>query len=179
MAAKWPAMRFPTGSRVDNDASHAFTDPNKGGGPAAPVVRNFKPVPPAHRGGPFQSGQRQYSNTSIRGTRGSAGNPASRGNLTPVGRQSTPSETRVPGHGGSPQTRSNIPPPSNRGGFGHSGKTGAVNQYANANPKPGTGNTAGRMAKRITGRFNNASKGPKAGGNVGSYGDRAPVTANT
>src|SRR5215467_12586320 len=102
MAAKWPAFASPKGAKLDNDKSHGFTDPNSGGGPAAPVKRNFKPVPNAHRGGPYQPGQKQYANASIRGTRGTSGNPANRGNVPPVGRQSFPSETRVPGHGGSP-----------------------------------------------------------------------------
>ncbi len=175
MAAKWPLSQQPKGAKLDNELSHNFTDPNSGGGPAAPVVRNAKPIPPAHRGGPYQSGQRQYARTSIHGGRGGSDNPATRGGF-PV--HMTP-DTRVPGHGGSPQTRSNIPPPQGRGGFGHSGKTGTVNQYGNANPQPGAGNMSGRMAKRITGRFNNRSKGAKATGTVGSYGDRAPITANT
>jgi hypothetical protein len=177
MSAKWPAMRTPKGAFLDNDSSHNFTDPNSGGGPAAPVVRNAKAVPPAHRGGPYQSGQRQYSRTNMRGGRGGTANPASRGGMPSVGRQSFPSETRVPGHGGSPQTRSNIPAPANRGGFGHTGQSGVPG--VRTNPQPGAGNMAGRMAKRITGRFNNSSKGKKAGGTVGSYGDRAPITANT
>lgn len=178
MAAMWPASKMPKGAVLDNDKSHAFTDPNGGGGPAAPVKRNFKPIPPAHRGGPYQSGQRQYTNTSIRGTKSSASNPASRGGMPSVGRQSTPSETRVPGHGGSPQTRSNIPPPSGRGGFGHHGQ-GNLPSYPHGRPQPSAGNVGGRMAKRITGRFNNKSKGQRATGTVGSYGDRAPITSNT
>lgn len=176
MAAKWPAMTGPKGSKLDNDMSHGFTDPNSGGGPAAPVVRNAKPIPPASRGGPYQSGQRQYSRTNMHGGRGSAGNPAGRGGMPSVGRQSFPSETRVPGHGGSPQTRSNIPPPSGRGGFGHSGQVGVPTVATN--PKPGAGNMAGRMAKRITGRFNNKSKGAKSTGVIGDYGRNA-ITANT
>ena len=177
MAAKWPEMTMPKGARIDNDSSHNFTDPNSGGGPAAPVVRNAKQVSNAHRGGPYQSGQRQYSNTNIHGGRGGSGNPASRGGMPSVGRQSFPSETRVPGHGGSPQTRTNIPPPAGRGGFGHSGQIGVPG--VRTNPQPGAGNMSGRMAKRITGRFNNKSKGVTGTGKVGSYGDRAPITANT
>jgi hypothetical protein len=178
MAAKWPALSMPKGSKLDNDKSHGHTDPNSGGGPAAPVVRNAKSISNARRGGPYQSGQRQYSTTDIHGGRGGSGNPANRGGMPSVGRQSFPSETRVPGHGGSPQTRSNIPPPSNRGGFGQSGQTKVITGPS-SNPQPSVGNTSGRMATRITGRFNQKSKGAKAGGNVGSYGDRAPVTANT
>lgn len=177
MGAKWPAMSMPKGAKLENDSSHGYTDPNSGGGPAAPVVRNAKRVPDASKGGPFQSGQRQYASTSIRGTRGSAGSPASRGSITPVGRQSTPSETRVPGHGGSVQVRDNMDTVGGRGGFGHSGQVGVPG--VRTNPKPGAGNMAGRMATRITGRFNNASKGKRSTGTVGQYGDRSPVTANT
>lgn len=179
MAAKWPAFnnRGPKGAKLDNETSHNFTDPNKGGGPAAPVVRNAKRVPDAHRGGPYQPGQRQYASASIHGGRGSAGNPASRGNVSPVGRQSSPSETRVPGHGGSPQMRTNIPPPAHRGGFGHSGQVGVPG--VRTNPQPGAGNTAGRMSTRIAGRFKNNTKGARATGTVGNYGDRAPISANT
>jgi hypothetical protein len=177
MGAKWPAMSMPKGAKLENDDSHGFTDPNSGGGPAAPVVRNAKRVPDAHKGGPYQSGQKQYTSTSIHGGRGGSGNPASRGGMPSVGRQSFPSETRLPGHGGSPQTRSNIAPPANRGGFGHSGQQGVPG--VRTNPQPGAGNVGGRMAQRITGRFNNSSKGKRSGGTVGSYGDRAPVTSNT
>ncbi len=179
MGAKWPAMSMPKGAKIDNDGSHNFTDLNSGGGPAAPVVRNAKAIPNAHRGGPYQSGQKQYSRTNIHGGRGSSGNPANRGSVPPVGHQSFPSETRVPGHGGSPQQRTNLPPVTGRGSFGNSGKTGVVNQYANANPKPGAGNVTGRMHKRIAGRFTNKTKGATGTGKVGSYGDRAPITANT
>lgn len=178
MPAKYPAMSMPKGAKIDNEGSHNFTDPNSGGGPAAPVVRNAKRVPDASKGGPYQSGQRQYANTSIRGTRGSSGNPADRGSVRPVGRQSFPSETRNPRGGGGVQTRSNIPAPANRGGFGHTGQSGVPG--VRTNPQPGRGNTAGRMAKRITGRFNNASKGKRDGtGRVGLYGDRAAITSNT
>lgn len=174
MGAKWPAMSMPKGAKIDNDANHGRLDPNSGGGP---TITNRQRVPDAHRGGPYQSGQRQYSRTSIHGGRGGSDNPAGRGGMPSVGRQSFPSETRNPNGGGGPQVRSNIPPPANRGGFGHTGQSGVPG--VRTNPQPGAGNTAGRMAKRIAERFNNKSKGPRATGNVGSYGDRAPITANT
>lgn len=170
MAAKYPFSQMPGGVKIDgNDDRHNLTDDNGGG---SPTLASRKTVSDAHRGGPYQSGQRQYATTSISGTRGSSGNPASRGSLPPVGRQSTPSETRVPGHGGSPTVR----PMTVKRQFGSNGKVGVVNDYANANPQPGAGNTGGKMAKRITGRFNNSSKGSKSGGNVGSYGDRKAIT---
>lgn len=176
MAAKWPAMQQPKGAKLDNDKSHGHTDPNSGGGPAAPVQRNFKRVPDASRGGHYQSGQRQYANTSIRGTRGGTGNPANRGSITPVGRQSFPSEERNP-NGGGPQVRDDMDTVSGRGGYGNDGMAGLPG--VRSNPKPSAGNTGGKMARRISGHFNNRSKGKNAGGNVGSYGDRAPITANT
>lgn len=175
MSAKWAAMSMPKGARIDgNDDSHNFTDPNSGGGPAAPVVRNSNAVPNAQRGGAFQSGKKQYARTGIHGGRGGSGNPASRGGMPSVGRQSFPSESRVPGHGGSPQHRGGA---GTSQGFGTSGQVDVPG--VRSNPQPGAGNTGGRMAKRITGRFNNKSKGQRATGTVGSYGDRAPITANT
>lgn len=174
MPSKWPAFSAPKQLGMPgNDDSHNFTDPNKGGGPAAPVVRNAKKVPNAHRGGPYQSGVKQYVSTSIHGGRGGSGNPASRGGSV----QHETADTRNPGHGGSVQTRDNMDTVSGRGGFGNTGHQGVPT--AATNPKPGAGNMAGRMAKRITGRFNNKSKGATGTGRVGSYGDRAPITANT
>lgn len=177
MAAKWAAFSTPKQlSLPGNDRSHNFTDPNKGGGPAAPVVRNSKKIPPAHRGGPYQSGIKQYANTNIHGGRGGSGNPASRGSVRPVGRQSFPSETRVPGHGGSPQVRDSMDTVAGRGGFGHSGQRGVPTVATN--PKPGSGNMRGRMYKRIAGRFKQDTKGAKATGVIGEYG-RNPIAANT
>lgn len=172
MGAKWAAMQMPKGAKIDgNDDRHNLTDSNGGGSPA---LGSRQRIPDAHRGGPYQSGQRQYATASIPGTRGSAGNPASRGNLTPVGRQSTPSEARVPGHGGSPQHRGGA---GTGTGFGDSGQMGVPG--VRSNPQPGAGNVSGKMATRIAGRFNNKSKGAKATGTIGSYGDRAPINANT
>lgn len=169
MAAKWPALTVPKGAKIDgNDDRHNLSDDNGGG---SPTLASRKTVSDAHRGGPYQSGQRQYATTSISGTRGSSGSPASRGSLPQVGRQSTPSETRVPGHGGSPQVR----PMTVKRQFGKNGQDG-LPSYPHSQPQPGVGNTGGKMAKRITGRFNNSSKGSKSGGNVGSYGDRKAIT---
>jgi len=191
MPSKWPAMSMPKGAKIDNEGSHNFTDPNGGGGPAAPAVRNFKSIPNAQRGGPYQSGKKQYARASIHGGRGSSGNPANRGNISPVGRQSFPSETRNPNSGGGVQVRDNLPTSgTTRGGFGVNahgeGLTNTISpghthspRYPQAHPTPGAGNLGGKMAKRVVGRFNNSSKGPKSGGTVGSYGDRAAITANT
>ena len=178
MPSKWPAMSMPKGAKIDNEGSHNFTDPNGGGGPAAPAVRNFKSIPNAQRGGPYQSGKKQYARASIHGGRGSSGNPANRGNISPVGRQSFPSETRDPNSGGGVQVRDNLDTVKGRGGFGNDGTSG-LPMMSKSNPTPGAGNLGGKMAKRVVGRFNNSSKGPKSGGTVGSYGDRAAITANT
>lgn len=177
MGAKWPAFTAPKQLGMPgNDEGHAFTDPNSGGGPAAPVVRNAKRIPNAQRGGPYQSGLRQYANTSIRGTVGGKGNPANRGGMPSEGRQSFPSETRVPNHGGSPQVRDNMDTVSGRGGFGHTGQAGVPG--VRTNPRPGAGNTGGRMARRIGGRFKQDTKGARATGTVGSYG-RDAITTST
>lgn len=175
--AKWPAFSGPKGSKLDNEKSHGHLDPNQGGGPASPVVRNSKRVPDAQRGGPYQSGQRQYARTSIHGGRAGSDNPANRGNITPVGRQSFPSEVRNPNGGGGVQERSNMGPVSGRGGFGTDGMAGLPG--VRSNPQPGAGNIGGRMHTRIAGNFKNNTKGRNASGNVGSYGDRAPITSNT
>jgi hypothetical protein len=177
MSAKWPAMTMPDGALIDNDSSHGFKDPNGGGGPASPVVRNSKKIPDAQRGGSFQSGNKSYARTNIHGGRSGSGNPAGRGGMPSEGRQSFPSETRNPNGGGGVQVRNNFPPVSGRGGFGNGGQSGLPSSASST--RPGTGNTGGKMAKRITGHFNNKSKGPNASGNVGSYGDRAPITSNT
>jgi hypothetical protein len=187
--AKWPAFgSTPKGAKIDNDSSHNFTDLNSGGGPA---MRNRNHIPDASKGGHFQSGQKQYASTSIHGGRDSSGNPASRGGMPSVGRQSFPSETRNPNGGGGVQERNNLPTSGGvRGGFGvNAHGDGMTNtsapghthspRYPQAHPQPGAGNIAGRASKRIRGHFDNDTKGRKATGTVGSYGDRAPVTSQT
>jgi len=142
-----------------NDSKHNKTDLNRGGGPA---FRNRKKVPPKHKGGFGQHGQQRFVKAPMGGGRGSSGNPARRGAVPGEARGAsfTP-EQRVPGHGGSVQTRSNIPPPANRGGFGHSGQQGVPG--VRTNPQPDAGNLGGRMAKRIGGRFKQDTKGSRAG----------------
>jgi hypothetical protein len=175
MAAKWPAMMVPKGSLLHNDDSHNFTDPNQGGGPAAPVQRNSLRVPDSQKGGMGMSGRPVRGPMPSLAGRGGTGNPASRGSVTPVGRQSFPSEVRNPGHGGSVQTRNPLgAPPAHRGGFGRSGQQG-VPSYPHANPQPKAGNLASRMSQRISGHFNNASKkNPNRGMAGGNRIDRGP-----
>jgi hypothetical protein len=170
MAAKWPLSQQPKGAKLDNDAHHGRRDPNGGG---SPTITNRKMVPDASKGGAYQSGVKQYANTSIHGGRSGTGNPASRAGAI----QHDTADTRVPGHGGSPQQRSNMPPVTGRGGFGNDGTAG-LPSYGPSNPQPGAGNLSGKMATRIVGRFNNKSKGANATGVVGSYGRNA-ITSNT
>lgn len=141
-----------------NDSRHDKPDPNRGGGPS---IRNRKPVPPVHRGGLGQHGQKRYVKAGMGGGRPGTGNPADRGRVTPVGRQSFPSEVRNPNAGGGVQVRDPLDTVRGRGGFGNSGQVGVPT--AASNPQPSGGNTGGRMATRVTGRFNNKSKGAKAG----------------
>ena len=171
---KWPAFAHAKGAKLDNEKSHGHRDPNGGGGPAAPVMRNEKRIPDASRGGPYQSGQRQYASTSIHGGRGGTGNPADRGSMPSVGRQSFPSETRNPNGGGGVQERSNFGPVRG-GGFGTQGTAGLPGARP-TNPKPGAGNVGGRAFKKISRGFRDKASG---GGNIGQYGDRAPITSNT
>jgi hypothetical protein len=141
-----------------NDDRHDRPDFNRGGGP---TTRTRKKVAPKDRGGFGQHGQRRFVKAGMGGGRGSSGNPADRGSVRPVGRQSFPSETRNPNGGGGPQVRDSMGTVANRGGFGHSGQQGVPG--VRTNPQPGAGNVSGRMAQRVTGRFNQASKGSKAG----------------
>lgn len=179
MPAKYPP--FPTGPKTGmgipgNDSRHNFTDPNQGGGPRP----GNKTVPASQKGGFGHQGRdRVHVRAGMSGARAGSGNPASRGGFNGQARGgSFNPESRISAHGGSPQTRSNIPAPANRGGFGHSGQQGVPG--VRSNPQPGAGNLAGRSAKLITGRFNRKAMGaqPGQGDAMGSYGS-PPVTANT
>jgi len=174
MAAKWSAMTAPKGSLLHNDAEHGFSDPNQGGGPTKRTVRS---IPPARRGGSGHHGQRGPS-APRGGGRAPSGNPASRGGN--VG-SFTP-ESRIPGHGGSPQHRGRVGTGAhNHGGFGHSGQK-SVPSYPHSNPRPGPGNVSGRMHRRIAGEFRNFTKGRGRSssadtGTRGSWGS-PPVDSN-
>lgn len=168
----YPTVAVSSNTRTDipgNDSKHNFPDPNGGGGP-----RHMpKKIPHKQRGGVGQHGQKVYGHASMGGGRSGTGNPASRSGS--VG--NFPSESRIPGHGGSPQHRGNMPT-GPRGGFGQQ-EQNRVSAVPHANPTPGPGNTSGTAYKRIAGRFNRKSMG--ASGNQessGSYGG-APVTSNT
>lgn len=166
--------------RIDipgNDSRHNFTDPNRGGGPRGGA--GTKKITPAQRGSFGHNGQRVHVKAGMGGARGGTGNPASRGGFRGQARGgSFNPEQRNPGHGGSVQTRSSIPAPANRGGFGQSGQSGVPN-YGPSGPQPSAGNTSGRSYQLIAGRFKRAAMGASGNqGSSGSYGS-APVTSNT
>jgi hypothetical protein len=160
----------PDALRAGNDSKHDFTDPNGGGGPRHMANR----IPPAKRGGYSQHGHKVYNRADMGTARGSAGNPASRSG----GVGSFPSESRIPGHGGSPQHRGGLDM-APRGGFTASGQSGSPS-YSHASPSPSAGNLSGRSHRLIAGRFNRKAQGAGGGGSdmKGAYGG-APVTANT
>lgn len=162
-------------SMAGNDDRHDQRDPNRGG---SPTLKSRKKVAPAQRGGFGHQGQRVHVRAAMPGGRPGAGNPADRGSVRPVGRQSFTPEQRNPNKGGGVQVRTPGLGPARGGGFGAqpNGKDGTVSDYGHANPPMTAGNTSGRMATRITGRFNNKSKG--VGGNTGKYGG-PPVRLDT
>lgn len=171
MSAKWPAFSSTKGAKIDNDKNHGHPDPNQGGGPS---LRNRTMIPPASRGGTGHQGRdRMAAPTPSLSGRGGAGNPADRGGMPSVGRQSFPSESRNPNGGGAPALR----PTSVSRQFGKPGQQG-LPSYPHSQPGPaGAGNVGGRTHKRIAGHFQNKTKGSKA--TSGSYGDRSPITTNT
>lgn len=155
----YPVVTAGSQGLPGNDSRHNKPDPNRGGGP---TTRTRKKVAPAQRGGFGQHGQQRFVKTKFTGGgRPGAGNPADRGRVPPVGRQSFPSETRNPNAGGGVQVRDPLDTVRGRGGFGNPGQVGVPG--VRTNPQPSAGNTGGRMAARVTGRFNNKSKGAKAG----------------
>lgn len=137
-----------------NDNRHNQTDPNRGGGP---TLRTRKKVAPAVRGGFGQHGQKRFVKAPMGGGKSGTGNPAKRGG-SPVNMNP---DTRNPNKGGGVQVRDTMDTVAGRGGFGNSGQVGVPG--VRTNPSPGAGNAGGRMAQRVTGRFNNKSKGSRAG----------------
>lgn len=165
--AKWPPMTQPKGALLHNDDSHGFADPNGGGGP---LPRGNSGMTPHKRGGFGANARKQPPGPKV-GPGNAGGKPRVGG---PV--RGTPSQTRVPGHGGGPQKDGNVPSGS-RGGFTHSGQKG-VASGKHANPPMKSGNTSGRSYKLIAGRFKRAAMGAKPTGESGKYGS-APITTNT
>jgi len=145
-----------------NDSRHNKPDPNRGGGPS---IRNRKKVAPVHRGGFGQHGQQRFVKTKFTGGgKPGAGNPADRGG-TP---KSFKPHANNPNAGGGVQVRDSMDTVTGRGGFGNSGQVGVPG--VRSNPQPSGGNVGGRMAQRVTGRFNNKSKGSKAGSQAAAGG---------
>jgi hypothetical protein len=167
-----------------NDSKHNFPDMNGGGGPRGTSTR----IPPKSRGSFGTHGQKNYSGGTMGGGRSGTGNPAGRGGFRGEAQGgSFHPESRIPGHGGSPQ-RGDTMEPSRGGGMGKPAHgPGMVNrhaparvsQYNQAHPRIGTGNTAGTASRRVQGHFNRKSMGAKGNtGMKGAYGG-TPVTANT
>lgn len=169
---KYPAVMAPKGSLIaGNDDRHNLADDNQGGSPRGGA--GTKRVALAQRGGVGHQGRdRVHQRAQMPAGRGSRGNPAARGG-TPVHMRP---DQRVPGHGGSPQKRGNIPAPRG-GGFGRHGQEN-VPQYPHSQPKPSAGNTSGRSYQLISGRFKRKAMGAKPSGDSGKYGS-PPVSSNT
>jgi len=168
---KWAAMTAPKGSMIspENDTRHNLIDVNQGGSPRG--GKGTKNIAPASRGGFGHNGRDIVAQrSSMGGGRAGSGNPASRGGTPSKMRP----DTRVPGHGGSPQGAQRFQKAHQ---FGKSGQQN-VPTNPHANPKPTAGNTSGRSYRLIAGRFKRAAMGARPTGGGGKYGG-APVTANT
>lgn len=149
MKPMYPVVTVGSQSIPGNDSRHNKVEStNKSGGPS---VRTRRMIPPSKRGGSGHSGQRVVNRASMGRGRQASGNPADRAGR--VG-SDTP-DTRNPNGGGGVQTRPGREMPRQ---FGKDGKEGVVNDYRHARPKPGAGNTGGRMHKRIAGKFQQKSK---------------------
>lgn len=192
MAAKYPAMKSyrgfngaqPKGALLHNDDSHGFPDLNGGGGPSG--VRNKPTVSSRDRtgAGTRTNGRDPAPSASLSG-RGSSGMPSAP--YRSEGRDSSTAETRVPGHGGSPQHREREIPGDfhKRGGIGAHGQEfvpgGRKSDVSRAGGAAMTsGNTGGRAYRFIAGRFKRSAMGARSTGeeSKGRYGS-TPVTANT
>ena len=197
MKPRFPAMRGfnggqPKGALLHNDDSHNFPDQNRGGGPHG--VRNKPAVRPSDRTGAGTrfNGRDPAPSTSLRG-REVSGNPGASvgrkggvggsGGFDSEGRQSFTPDTRVPGHGGSPQHRERETPGDfhKRGGVGaHGQEFTPGGRQSDTGSATSTGNPGGRSYRLIAGRFKRAAMGARASGedSHGAYGS-PPVTANT
>lgn len=175
--AKFAAMMAPKGSLLHNDDSHNFTDPNSGGGP---LPRGSNPSSQA-RGGVGARGQQSKGSGLGGRAKPTADNPANRGGYQSEGRNNVTAETRIPGHGGSPQHREREIPGDfhKRGGVGAQGQRYVPGGHS-GQVHPSGGNTSGRSYKLIAGRFKRAAMGARSRGqeSQGAYGS-APVTENT
>jgi hypothetical protein len=183
MPAKFAAMQAPKGSLLHNDDSHNFADLNKGGGPHG--VRN-KPTVSSHGRGGFGSKGQQSKGKGLagRGSHYTSPNPGS--NLAIPGEArggAMRPESRIPGHGGSPQHREREIPGDfhKRGGIGAHGQEGVPGgRKSNVGPATSVGNVGGTTQRQIAGRFKRRAMGARATGqeSLSSYGS-LPVRSNT
>jgi hypothetical protein len=167
--------KFPA---IMNEGRQNRTDSNSGGSPLGGY--GTKRINTGQRGGVAHDGRdRAAASASIRGTRGSSGNPASRGGFSGEARGGAfKPDARISGHGGSPQAgRAPATDFASRGGFGANGQGGS-NRIASgrlptgnsSNPQPaGSGNTSGRSYQMIAGRFKRGAMQRRPEGK-GSYG---------
>jgi len=156
-----------------NDSRHNLPDPNQGGGPQG--GKGFRGnVKPSNRGGFGHQGRdRVHGGSPMTRGRSGSGNPATRGG-SPVAFKP---DARIPGHGGSPQHRGGA---GSGADFGRPGQTGVPGGNP-TQPRPGAGNTAGRSAKLIAGRFQRKPMGasPSQGDSMGGRFGGPPVSTNT
>lgn len=177
MPTKYPL--FPKGE-IDvpgNDSRHNLPDPNRGGSPIG--GQGVKRVPIGQRGGFQHQGRDKVAvRAQMSGARSGSGNPASRGGTPGSFRP----DTRVSGHGGSPQAADALGGNLGlRGGSLSHGQEGVPGGHQTGVPAKlqQAGNTSGLAYRRIAGRFKRAAMGAKAtSSDSGKYGS-PPVTANT
>jgi hypothetical protein len=195
MPAKYPITMAPKGSLLHNESaifgSKNRPDMNAGGGPSG---RKAIVAPRQRTGaGSGANGRNNLKAKPTGPTHATAGNPASRGGPNGEARgrgAGVASESRIPGHGGSPQHREREIPGDfhKRGGIGAHGQEfvpsgrksdTSRNVTSGAGPQ-GAGNTGGKAYNLIAGRFKRAAMGARAssGESRGAYGG-APITANT
>jgi len=132
MKPMYPAVAMGSqGINPNNDNRHNKVEPtNQSGGPS---TRTRKSIPPKSRGGVGQHGQRRTQGSMGGRSKPTASNPAGRGGKP--GSFDPHKNNRNAGGGVAARTEHRGMPRN----FGTSGKTGVVNDYANANPKPTAG----------------------------------------
>lgn len=177
--ARFAAMMAPKGSLLHNDDEHGFENPGHGGGPVG------RPSNPSshRRGGVGAKGQQSKGSGLAGSPKPTYGNPASR--PLPKGGEarggSFHPESRIPGHGGSPQHREREIPGDfhKRGGVGASGQRYVPGGHGTP-VTPSGGTHRGPTYRRIVGHFDRRSQGARSSGQEsrGKYGS-SPVTQNT
>jgi len=164
MTPKFAAMQGAPGSEFYPSAKLRANGEHGGG----PCDKNVKPIPIASRGGVGHQGRDRIAHRApMGGGRTGTGNPASRG------AGAFDAESRIPGHGGSPQHKGG----AGDAQFGKPGQAGVPGGHQGAGPA-GPGNTSGLAYRRIAGRFKRASMGARPTGGGGKYGN-PPVRTQT